>query len=115
MIYNSDSSVEINSGASLLSYLQGKGLYIDHVSGIQGSQNCIFLPDKTSFNWKSRPKAVRVNCKLEAKNVIKFRTGLDSFSNSAGDPTRPYSLMLDNQKDLDAVIEALKTIEGNKA
>lgn len=108
-------SIKIDSGASLLEYLSRKGLRIDHFSGIEGSQNYIILPDKTSFNWKSRQRIVRVNCKENAKDVIEARTNYQLIENGKGDPTRRYSLLIDvdNLAELDAVIEALKSIEGN--
>jgi hypothetical protein len=108
-------SVIIGSGASLLKYLVMKNLNIVKWSGLYGDQNCIYLPDHTSFNWKSEEGIVRVNCNEEAKDVIESTIGLAMGPNGKGDPTRPFSLLLDNQKDLDAVIEALETIDGNKA
>ena len=84
-------------------------------SGLYSAQNCIYLPDRTSFNWKSRDGVVRVNCQKQARDAIESGTDLRMMPNGAGDPTRPYSLLLGNQRELDAVIETRRGIEGNKA
>lgn len=102
----------IDSGVSLKTYLEKCGLYISNVSGIESNQNCMFLPDKTSFNWKSR-SGVRVNCKNKAKTVVEQITGLIFEENYTSDITREFSLVIDNEDDLMSVIEALKTMEGN--
>lgn len=105
--------ITINSGETLLAYLKHNRLNIEKVSGITGSDNCIYLPDLTSFNWKSRNGQVRVNCKENVKNIIEQRTGLKLIKNGKGDSTREHSLLIDNPNDLVRVIEALKTISGN--
>lgn len=105
--------VTINSGESLLIYLKEKKMCIGNVSGIAGSSNCIFLPDKTSFNWKSRNGEVRVNCKEHAKSIIEAETGLKMLKNGDGDSVRDYSLLINNQYELDKVLEALSLIENN--
>lgn len=101
------------SAQDLLAYLTEKGLVIDHTSGMDGRQNCIYLPDKTSFNWKAAKSQVRINCRTAAKLVIEQKTPFTMMCNGKGDTVRDYSLLLDNQADLDAVIDALKSIEGN--
>lgn len=107
--------ITIDSGVSLLKYLTMRDLNVVSWSGLYSAQNCIFLPDQTSFNWKSRDGVVRVNCQKQARDAIESGTDLRMMPNGAGDPTRPYSLLLGNQRELDAVIEALRAIEGNKA
>lgn len=98
----------INCGESLLIYLKTKKMNIDSVSGIPGPNNCIYLPDKTSFNWKSQSGEVRVNCKQDVKTIIETQTGLKMIRNGVGDSTREYSLLVANQYDLDKVLEALR-------
>ncbi len=105
--------IEINSGESLMIYLKELGLSIVNWSGIPGPQNCIYLPDYTSFNWKKRDGIVRVNCKEQAKQVIETYTGKTMEHNGSGDTTREYSLLIDNETDLIDVITALKQIDGN--
>lgn len=105
-------SMVIDSGKTLKDYLEKMGLYISNVSGIEGSQNCIYLPDKTSFNWKSRT-GVRVNCKNEAKILIEQNTRFNVVDNYSSDSTREFSIVIDNEEDLEAVVEALKLIDGN--
>ena len=107
--------ITIDSGVSLLKYLTMRDLNVVSWSGLYSAQNCIFLPDQTSFNWKSRDGVVRVNCQKQARDAIESGTDLRMMPNGAGDPKRPYSLLLGNQRELDAVIEALRAIEGNKA
>lgn len=105
--------ITINSGESLLIYLKMKKMCIDNVSRITGARNCIFLPDKTSFNWKNRNGEVRVNCKEQAKSIIEAQTGFKMIKNGDGDSVRGYSLLIDNQCELDKVLEALSLIENN--
>lgn len=107
--------ITIGSGVSLLKYLVMRDLNVVSWSGLYSAQNCIYLPDRTSFNWKSRDGVVRVNCQKQARDAIESGTDLHMMSNGAGDPTRPYSLLLGNQRELDAVIETRRGIEGNKA
>lgn len=103
----------INSGKSLLDYLQASGLHIIGTSGIEGSQNVIRLQDKSTFNWKSRNGEVRVNFKGYAKEVIERNTHFKAIDNGVGDPTRDFSLLVNNEQDLCEIIAALKLIEGN--
>lgn len=103
----------VRSAQDLLAHLKRKGLVIEKTSGMEGADNCIYLPDKTSFNWKSRKGQVRVNCKTNAKLVIEQKTSFIMIANGVGDTIRPYSLLLESEVDLDAVIEALRYIEGN--
>ncbi len=107
--------ITIGSGVSLLKYLVMRDLNVVSWSGLYSAQNCIYLPDRTSFNWKSRDGVVRVNCQKQARDAIESGTDLRMMPNGAGDPTRPYSLLLGNQRELDAVIETRRGIEGNKA
>ena len=99
-----------DSGRGLLQFLEDSGLKIDHTTGIDGSDNVIYLPDKTTFNWKGRNEQVRINCKEHAKNVIEADTGFAHIDNGAGDPTRPYSFIFSELRDLIKAVEALKTI-----
>ena len=107
--------ITIDSGVSLLKYLAMRDLNVVSWSGLYSAQNCIFLPDRTSFNWKSRDGVVRVNCQKQARDAIESGTDLHMMPNGAGDPKRPYSLLLGNQRELDAVIEALRAVKENKA
>ena len=107
------SIMEINSGESLLIYLKESGLKIDHWSGIPGTQNCIYLPDKSSFNWKKADGIVRVNTKEHAKQMIEAHTGLEMQRNGTSDSVRDFSLLIHTEADLIKVIDALKLIEGN--
>lgn len=110
----STKSLVINSGRTLKAFLEQNGLYIDNESGIDGGQNCLYLRDKTSFNWKSR-SGVRVNCKNAARMVVEQKTNLTADKNGAGDSIRDFSYIIDNEADLLSVIAALRTIEGNAA
>lgn len=104
----------IDNGVGLKAFLEASGLLVEKYSGINGSQNCIFLPDLTSFNWKGRDRIVRINCKENAKNVIESKSGLTHFDNGPGDPPRPFSFIVESFSDLIDAIYALKTIDGNK-
>ena len=57
-------------------------------SGIPGTNNCIYLPDKTSFNWKGNNTEVRINCKEDAKRIIETNTDFKMFGNRKADSTR---------------------------
>ena len=105
-----DCSKYEDSGRGLLQFLEDWGLKIDHTTGIDGSDNVIYLPDKTTFNWKGRNEQVRINCKEHAKNVIEADTGFAHIDNGAGDPTRPYSFIFSECRDLIKAVKALKTI-----
>lgn len=105
--------ITINCGEALYIYLKENSLIIDHCSGIPGSENCIYLPDKTSFNWKTNAGIVRINCKESTKETIEYITDYKFEQNGKGDKTRPYSLLVDNEADLLNVVNALKEIEGN--
>ena len=103
----------ISSGRTLYAFLCGTGLLISKVTAIDSSENCIYLPDKTSFNWKAANGCIRVNCKEDAKSLIEQYTGKKMFDNGAGDKTRHFSLLIDSEDDLLNVVKALKSIEGN--
>lgn len=103
----------IISSRTLYAFLCGAGLLISKVTAIDSSDNCIYLPDKTSFNWKEANRCVRVNCKEEAKVLIEQYTGQKMFDNGPGDRTRPFSLLIESEEVLVKVIKALKSIEGN--
>lgn len=111
---NEFSRFNIDNGDGLLDFLEYSGLRIENASGLGGPGNVIKLPDLTTFNWKSKDGVVRVNCKDKAMNVIEQKTDLKHIDNGPGDPTRPYSFIIDNLSDLIDVIFSLKTIEGNK-
>ena len=104
---------EIDSGKGLKAFLEAAGLTIRNWSGIEGSQNIIYLPDLTTFNWKSANRIVRINCKEHAMRVIESKTDLVHVDNVKGDPTRVYSFIIDSLSDLIDAIVALKSIEGN--
>lgn len=101
-------TITINCGEALLIYLKTKKVKIDNVNGIPGPDNCIYLSGSTTINWKSRDGKVRINCKEQVKEIIESKTQLTMFKNGVGDPAREYSLLVDNQADLDSVIEAIK-------
>lgn len=61
--------ISINCGEALLIYLKKKKMNIVNESGIPGPNNCIYLPDKTAFNWKGKNAEVRINCKEDAKDI----------------------------------------------
>jgi len=103
----------IDSGEGLLSFVIDSGLAVQNATGIEGSQNVIYLPDLTTFNWKSTDRIVRINCKEPAKNIIESVSKLNHIENGSGDPTRPYSFTISSFSDLIDVIFALKTIETN--
>ncbi len=105
------SKYSIDSGEGLRTFLEASGLNIVGASAIEGSENVIKLPDLTTFNWKSRDRIVRVNCKERAMNVIEAKTGLKHIDNGAGDPTRPYSFIIETFSDLIDTIYSLKTVE----
>ncbi len=104
----------VDNGEGLKIFLEASGLIVEKTSGLSGSQNCIFLPDLTSFNWKGRDRIVRINCKENAMHVIESKSHLSHFDNGPGDPTRPYSFKVDSFPDLIDAVYLLKTIEGNK-
>lgn len=103
----------IQSGEELYAFLIDAGVCVSSTTALEGSENVIKLPDLTTFNWKKRDNIIRVNCKTEAMNVIEAKTGLKHFDNGSGDPTRPYSFLVESFSDLIDVIYALKTIPGN--
>ena len=101
----------VSSGEELYEYLTKAGLPIKTYSGLNGGNNEIILEDLTSFNWKSREKILRVNCKKAAMMAIETNTGLKHIKNGKGDRTRPYSFLLENMDDVDAVITVLKKMD----
>lgn len=103
-----------DSGRGLLQFLQDSGLNVDHTTGIDGSDNVIYLTDKTTFNWKGRNEQVRINCKEHAMNVIEMNTDLRHIDNGKGDPTRPYSFIFSDLRDLIKAVDALKTIDEDR-
>lgn len=108
-------NIIINSGDTLLRYLNYHKINIVKCTALESANNCIYLPDKTSFNWKARNGEVRINCKEETKNIIEQKSELHMIKNGVGDSVRDYSILLDDVKDLEIVIKILKTIEGNIA
>ncbi len=44
----------VDSGEGLKIFLEASGLIVEKTSGLSGSQNCIFLPDLTSFNLERK-------------------------------------------------------------
>ena len=111
---NTFEKYEINSGLGLKAFMEASGLNIRNCSGIEGSQNIIYLPDRTSFNWKGADRIVRINCKENAMCVIEAKTTLIHIDNGVGDPTRPYSFLIKSMADLIDAVYALKTIDGNR-
>ncbi len=105
---------KIDLGSGLKTFLKYSGIKIESVTALEGPDNIIKLPDLTTFNWKARDGVVRVNCKEPAKSVIEQKTNLSHIDNGSGDPTRPYSFIIERFSDLIDVIYALKTIKGNK-
>ncbi|MCR5602960.1 MAG: hypothetical protein K6G27_04570 [Lachnospiraceae bacterium] len=104
---------KIDSGIGLRTFLEQSGISVESVTAIDSAENVIKLPDLTTFNWKSKDGIVRVNCKENSMKVIEAKTGLRHIDNGAGDPTRPYSFIIDEFSDFLDVIYALKQIEGN--
>ncbi|MCR4650623.1 MAG: hypothetical protein K5662_02595 [Lachnospiraceae bacterium] len=99
----------IDSGIGLKRFLEDAGLQIERVSGIEGSQNVIHIKGFTTFNWKSREKLVRINCKEPTKNLIESKTDLKHFDNGKGDfKTHPFSFFVDTLSDLVDVVYILK-------
>lgn len=68
------------------------GLIIEGQSGMDGGNNVIRLPDKTTFKWKSRDGVVRVNCKEHAMKLIEGNTKLHHFENGYADPSVSLSV-----------------------
>lgn len=104
--------IVINNGESLLRYLKQQKINVISYSALDGSQNCIYLPDNTSLNWKARNGEVRINCKKELKTIIEQRNDLHMLRNGVGDSVRDYSLLLKNIEDIEKVINTLRNIDG---
>ena len=66
----------VRSAWSLAAHISKSGLIIAGQSGMDGGNNVIRLPDKTTFKWKSRDGVVRVNCKEHAMKLIEGNTQL---------------------------------------
>ena len=107
---------QIDSGRDLMKYLEDRGLYIEHAYAVGSWQNCIFLTDRTSFNWKAKNRQVRINCKGDVKDVIEAKSGLSAIDNHSNDKTREWSFLLDGEQDLDKIIELIKPMldENNR-
>lgn len=100
----------INSGSSLYNYLIERGFEVIAPISLDTSENVIRLPNYISFNWKSPKKQVRVNCQKEAMQWIEARTRCKHIDNGIGDPTHPYSFLLNNILELSNVIDAIKRL-----
>lgn len=107
------SRYDLDNGMGLKLFLEASGLNIRNCTGIDGSQNIIYLPDLTTFNWKGANRIVRINCKEKAMRVIESKSKLIHIDNGIGDPSRPYSFLVDSFSDLLDAIYALKSIDGN--
>ena len=107
------SEFNIDSGVGLKRFIESSGLIVEHTYQLDKNSNCIFLPDKSSFNWKDSLEKIRFNCKEEAKDLIEKNTELLSFDNSKSDKTRPYSFWIENLSELIDVISILKKYELN--
>ena len=97
----------IASGRELVKYLEDRGLRIEHTNAIDTPQNCIYLSNRTSFNWKSKNRIVRLNCKEEVNDTIERNTDLRAVSNGVGDTIRSWSFIIDNLNDLNKAIAAI--------
>ncbi len=111
---NDDICEYVRSAWSLAAHISKSGLVIAGQSGMDGGDNIIRLPDKTTFNWKSRDRIVRINCKEPAMRLIESDTGLRHIPNGRGDPARPYSFIIDTYSDLAACLAALGKVEKNR-
>jgi len=101
----------LDSGNGLYNFLD-KLLNVKDVSGIESSQNVIHLPEYTTANWKAEKGQVRINCKLNIKEIIEKGTGLEAIANGPGDKTRPYSFLLNNMAELVDVVATLRKQEA---
>ena len=101
----------IDSGDGLFGFLSDAGIAIDHTTGIESSENIIYLPDKSTFNWKSANGVVRLNTREAAMYVVEQKTNLKHIPNGKGDPTRPFSFVIETFSDFLDVVYALKTMQ----
>lgn len=106
------SEYNIDSGSALYKFLEDSGLLIEKTYQTESTQNIIYLPDKTTFNWKKADHVIRVNCKEDKKELIEKGTKLSSIDNGGGDSTRPYSFWIYHMSDLIDVIYVLKRIQS---
>lgn len=81
-------------------------------TGIDGSDNILYLPDSNTLNWKSAKKQVRINCKVDVKGTIEANTKLKSIENGSDAKTRPYSFLISDFSNLIDAVDALKRIDG---
>ena len=100
------------SGGGLKTFLDACGL-VTQGTALETSQNVIKLQNLTTFNWKSRNRQIRVNCKESVMLSIEKGTKLRHILNGKGDPTREYSFLIDDFSDLIDVIYVLKNIQSN--
>lgn len=107
------SDFNIDSGEGLRKFIESCGLVVEHVYRIDTNNNCIYLPNISSLNWKSSYDKVRYNCQEDTKKLVEKATELKSFDNSKSDKTHPYSFWIENMADLVDVIAILKKIEVN--
>ena len=98
----------IASGRELAEYLENMGLRIEHTNAIDTSQNCIYLANRTSLNWKSKDRIVRLNCKDDVKDVIERTTELRAIPNGVGDKIRSWSFIIGNLDDMNSAIKAIQ-------
>lgn len=99
----------IDSGNGLKKLLDDSGLVTEGVA-LETSENVIRLPEYITLNWKSRNRQIRVNCKENEMLKIEQYTDLKHFLNGKGDPTHPYSFLVDSFPDLIDMIYVLRRI-----
>lgn len=105
------SKYNIDSAEGIRDYLTDRGITIEGVSALDSSQNVIRLKNYTTLNWKGRNNQIRLNCKQEIKTVVEQNTGFEFMENGVGDPTRPYSLLMNTPSEFFEVVEVLKRID----
>ena len=98
----------INNAKDLYNYLVESGLEEISATSLNPGDNVIKLPNYITFNWKPQNKQVRVNCKLDEMDWIEAMTGYRHIDNGKGDPTHPYSFLLNSFTELSDVIDAIK-------
>ena len=100
----------IGSGVQLKHFIEACGIDVKRSSEIENSNNCIYIDNYASFNWKGRvgSEKIRFNCKEEDKDLIERNTCLKGFDNSRSDKTHPWSFLIDNMSDMIDVLYILK-------
>jgi hypothetical protein len=108
------SAVGIDSGSKLKEFICNNDVDIEHTTQIDNSENCIYIFDGSSFNWKSRQNIVRFNCnKIRKENVEKL---LDkkAIDNSGSHSKRTWSFIIESSDELLKLLSFLKLFQGNK-